>query len=490
MNRLIIESIEGRITLGITMFVVLMILIGWIMINEPYRMASFDEQHLGRSTEQGAELYAANCTMCHGTNGQGSGLGPALNNPHLFEYDFTAGVQVSNPDSPFAGKRIADLQRGIRDFYLLQQELIAERQELEGELGVEDIDPEVADELSFEIILVDAQLDDNAESVQSQLDALEAGETEGLTASQAEALEIALEKNIPIGVAARIELLEVGTDDQNALLAERDAILGQLELAMIRGYLPNLDAERDAVPSRDEALAIADEGERLTALLKWIEGELALTTYIASDASRLQQVAWGGDLRGYLTTTLIHGRPGSNNVWAEPMVSWSQEGGGPLRRDQIDNIVNYIMNWNKGDDWTIADLDTVQQFARLHADAAQIVSDSGGEEGTVLERPDISALPNGDAANGEALYSAQGCGACHAGGLIAPDTAGTWSRAADERLSESAFDGWTVAEYIYFSIVDPADYLVEGYGNLMPPTFSQTLTDQDIADIMAYLETQ
>ena len=56
MDRLIIESIEGRITLGIVMFVSLMILIGWIMINEPYRMAEFQEQHLGRSIEVGAEL--------------------------------------------------------------------------------------------------------------------------------------------------------------------------------------------------------------------------------------------------------------------------------------------------------------------------------------------------------------------------------------------------------------------------------------------------
>ncbi|MDQ7026588.1 MAG: cytochrome c [Anaerolineae bacterium] len=481
MNRLIIESIEGRITLGITMFVVIMILIGWVMINEPYRMASFEEQELGRSTEQGAELFAANCTSCHGTNGQGSGLAPALNNPQLFEYDFTNSVQVRDPDSPFFGKRIADLQRAIRDLYLLQQDLIVERQRLEGELGAEDIDPVVADELTFELRIVNAQLDDNAEI----------GETEGLTEAQAEALQTALSNNIPLGVAARIEVLEVGTDQQNALLAERDALLGQFELAMIRGYLPNLDTFRDAVPSRDEALAVADEAERLTALLDWIKGELALTDYIETDASRLQQVAWGGDLRGYITTTLIHGRPGSNNVWPGPMVSWSQEGGGPLRRDQIDNIVNYIMNWDKGDDWTIADLDNVQQFARLHADAAQIVAaDNSGDGSAALDKPDISALPEGDAANGEALYATQGCTGCHVGGLVGPATAGTWSRVADDRLSESQFDGWTVAEYVYFSIVSPGDYLAEGLGNIMPATFGQTLSDQDIADIMAYLESQ
>ena len=78
MDRLIIESIEGRLMLGVTMFVAIMILIGWIMINEPARMASFEEQHIGRSIEQGAELFAANCSTCHGKGGFGiPGRAPA-----------------------------------------------------------------------------------------------------------------------------------------------------------------------------------------------------------------------------------------------------------------------------------------------------------------------------------------------------------------------------------------------------------------------------
>jgi len=85
MNRLIIERIEGRILLGITMFASIMILIGWVAINEPARMASFELQHIGRATERGAELYAANCSTCHGTDGRGiAGRAPAINNPQLF----------------------------------------------------------------------------------------------------------------------------------------------------------------------------------------------------------------------------------------------------------------------------------------------------------------------------------------------------------------------------------------------------------------------
>jgi mono/diheme cytochrome c family protein len=485
MDRLIIESIEGRISLGITMFVALMILIGWVMINEPYRMASFEEQHLGRSMEQGAELFAANCTTCHGTNGQGIlGKAPALNNPQLFEYDFVSSVRVTDEESPFVGNTIADLQRAILDLYTQQQELTAQYQRIEEELGAENPPAEErAAELTFQSRLIEAQLNANTEAVQSQLADLDAGNLGDLTEAQAEQLRTALENNIPLGVANRIAVLE----GDAGLYAERDAILAQIQTARANGYLPNLDAVRSAIPDRTAAEAIEDEAERLTSLIDWIEGELAFTNYIANDSSRLRQIEWGGDLRGYITTTLIHGRPGSNLVWPDPMVSWSQEGGGPLRRDQIDNIVNYILNWDKGDNWTLADLGSVTQFARLHADASLVGTTTTTAE---IVQPDISALPAGDAANGETVYATVGCGACHTGGAVGPDTAGTWARVQDERLAEPQFEGWTGEEYLYFSIMHPGDYIVEGYANVMPPTIGAALSEQDIADIIAFLQTQ
>jgi mono/diheme cytochrome c family protein len=477
MNRLIIESIEGRITLGITMFVALMILIGWIMINEPARMASFEEQHLGRSIEQGAELFAASCTGCHGTNGQGiQGRAPALNNPHLFEHDFTAAING----------QVADAQRIIRDAYTLQTELVERRDELTAELGAETISEERAAEIGFELTLIEHQLDPNLEAVEAQLAELAVLPAEELTEGEA-AVKEALENNIARTVAEPLAALE----GEEGLLAQRDAVLAQLEAARELGYMPRLDQVRDAIPDRAAALALTEEAERADALLAWIQGEVALTDYIAADSSRLQQIGWGGDLRGYITTTLIHGRPGSAQVYPASeggMVSWSQEGGGPLRRDQIDNIVNYILNFDKGDNWSLADLATVQQFARLHADGANVVVTT--PEPIVEPVGEVAALPEGNAANGEALYAANGCIGCHGAGAVAPATAGTWTRVVDERLSESEFEGWTPEEYVYFSIIHPGAYVVEGFGNLMPATFGATLSDQDMADLIAYLETQ
>jgi mono/diheme cytochrome c family protein len=479
MNRLIIESIEGRITLGITMFVALMILIGWIMINEPARMASFDEQHLGRSIEQGAELFASRCTECHGTNGQGvQGRAPALNNPHLFEYDFTAAING----------QVANAQRIIRDAYTLQTELLERQQELTEELGAETISEERAAEVTMELTLISVQLGTDVEAAEARLAELETIPAGDLTEEDA-AVKAALETNIARTVVEPLAALE----GAEGLLAQRDVVLEQLASAMTLGYMPRLEQIRAARTDRAEALAIADEQERAAALLEWIQAEVALTEYIANDSSRLQQVGWGGDLRGYITTTLIHGRPGSAQVYPASqggMVSWSQEGGGPLRRDQIDNIVNYIMNFDKGDEWSLADLATVQQFAKLHVDGS--TAGAAPTEAVEITQPsaEIAALPVGDAASGESLYGVNGCGGCHGAGTLAPATAGTWTRIQEDRLSEPQFEGWTAEEYAYFSIVHPQAYIVEGFQNLMPPTFGETLTEQQIADLIAYLATQ
>jgi mono/diheme cytochrome c family protein len=76
-------AIQNRVLLGITFFVGIMLLIGWIAINEPARMEVFTAQYAGRSIENGAALYLNNCATCHGVDGLG-GQGPGLKNPMLF----------------------------------------------------------------------------------------------------------------------------------------------------------------------------------------------------------------------------------------------------------------------------------------------------------------------------------------------------------------------------------------------------------------------
>ena len=95
LQRLLIERLENRLLVGIVLFLATMVLVGWVAINEPGRLASFQEQHLARSTEKGAELYASSCAECHGPAGLGSARAPGLNNPQLFGAQFLADISAS-----------------------------------------------------------------------------------------------------------------------------------------------------------------------------------------------------------------------------------------------------------------------------------------------------------------------------------------------------------------------------------------------------------
>lgn len=61
------------------------LVVGGIMaIGEPDRMSSFARSYRSRQIEEGALLFENNCRTCHGPQGKGTPLGPALNTLELF----------------------------------------------------------------------------------------------------------------------------------------------------------------------------------------------------------------------------------------------------------------------------------------------------------------------------------------------------------------------------------------------------------------------
>jgi cytochrome c oxidase subunit I len=91
----------------------------------------------------------------------------------------------------------------------------------------------------------------------------------------------------------------------------------------------------------------------------------------------------------------------------------------------------------------------------------------------------------GDAKAGAALFTAQGCGGCHvfkpanSQGNVGPDL---------DKLAQYAktADQGSLQEFVHESIANPSAYIEKGYPNAMP-NFGQTLSDQQIADLVAYL---
>ncbi|MEP6986337.1 MAG: c-type cytochrome, partial [Chloroflexota bacterium] len=238
-ERMLVGKIENRITVGLISFMLIIVFLGWAAINEGGRMAAFQQMENARSIEQGATLFASNCTSCHGMDGRGlAGKAPGLNNPMLFGHDFF----------PDVTKQISDLN----------------------------------------------------------------DEAKNLTAENTAA----------------------GTTD-----ARKTEIKTRLD--QITQTISDLNTKRTA----DVQAAVAKDYD---------------PTGVKYD--RLQELGWGGTVDNFILTTLIHGRPVSGNYWPQAMPAWSQTAGGPLRTDQLQNIVNYIKNFDKGDNWTLDDLYAVNQF--------------------------------------------------------------------------------------------------------------------------------
>ncbi|MFN8377737.1 MAG: c-type cytochrome [Anaerolineae bacterium] len=359
LKRELIESIDGRIFVGVLCFIAIMILVGWIAINEGARMKAFEDQYLARSIERGATMFNSNCSTCHGIDGRGVvGRAPGLNSPYLFGHDY-----------------LADVDRQI------------------AALAAETADPATTDARKAEI------------------------DTEAA-----------------------------------ALVAERDAIFTSLQPAIDKGYNPE-------------------------------------------EPSRLQNLSWSGTLRAFVQTTIISGRPVSSAYWPQPMAAWSQTAGGPLRMDQIEDLTNYILNWNLGDAWTVEDANAVNQFPIVPVDPATVVVSTAPTVGASTDLATITenlATVTGDPQAGQALYNgALACAGCHLSPAVAPPMEGTYTRVVDVRLQQPENAGLTPQQYIANSIIHPSAYVSPGYPDgVMPQNFGDRLSYQDLADLIAFLETQ
>jgi mono/diheme cytochrome c family protein len=100
-------------------------------------------------------------------------------------------------------------------------------------------------------------------------------------------------------------------------------------------------------------------------------------------------------------------------------------------------------------------------------------------------------LEPGDAARGEALFTesidgAPPCSTCHSidGSALVGPTLLDYATQAQEH----AGDG-DIEEYTHASIVQPAAYVVSDFPNAMYTLYGQRLSEQQIADLIAYLLT-
>jgi len=203
--------------------------------------------------------------------------------------------------------------------------------------------------------------------------------------------------------------------------------------------------------------------------------------------SRLQEVNWSGSMEDYIVATVASGRLSSTRPQTFPgqgtpaMPSFSDRFGGPLREDQIRYLAAFIMNWEK-----TAEAVSAPEPLSEPAPGAKIV-------GTDITQ----TLPPGDAAAGEKLTSTLGCVACHIASSVGPAWLPSGSQPgigdqAAQLFKEPGYTGHakTPEQYLFESIVDPNVFVVSGFSSgLMPGNYATSLTDQNVADLIAYLLT-
>jgi cytochrome c2 len=114
----------------------------------------------------------------------------------------------------------------------------------------------------------------------------------------------------------------------------------------------------------------------------------------------------------------------------------------------------------------------------LYFGREQAVAEAGAGQGTA---------PAGNAANGKAVFTSAGCAACHT--FTPAGSTGTIGPNLDRLKDYANKAGRPLEDFTTEAIIHPpAKYVPPGFANTMPTTFGQSLTTQQIADVVAFLE--
>lgn len=188
--------------------------------------------------------------------------------------------------------------------------------------------------------------------------------------------------------------------------------------------------------------------------------------------NRVAELGYSGTTYNYVKLTIAGGRPvKSRPEWAQNMPTWGSRFGGPLRDDQVEHLTNFVMNWQST---------AIQQTAEEDPWNAVIVP--------MDEAAAAAAAAPAGPRSPQTLFVSMGCGACH---TLDPNNTAQMTGPNLGKLPEVAATrkpDMSAEAYVHESIVNPAAFTVEGYlGGLMPATFAQTMSEEEINSLVAWL---
>ncbi|MFQ6015309.1 MAG: c-type cytochrome [Anaerolineae bacterium] len=174
---------------------------------------------------------------------------------------------------------------------------------------------------------------------------------------------------------------------------------------------------------------------------------------------RLQEFRFEGTLHDFLKLTITAGRPTKSSEWLVLMPTWGESFGGPLRDDQIENLVAFILNWES----------TAPEVARPTPTPTVVAEATPPPEATVMAEASPVASPN--PANGEKVYAAN-CSPCHGQN----GEGGVGPALKDSEFIKTSDDA-AIREIIKEGRLD----------TLMPP-WKDRLSSQEIEDLIVFLK--
>lgn len=188
----------------------------------------------------------------------------------------------------------------------------------------------------------------------------------------------------------------------------------------------------------------------------------------------LKLIGWNGTTGDFLRDTIAAGRPQpslyyANEGYSAPMPTWSQDYGGPLRPDQVNALVSFILNWTPGE----------------HEPTVALVTPTPGPTATPIPPEEILKaipfpVPPSDAilAEGKTIYD-KNCAPCHGAALDGKGPGGIGAAKPPRNFTDCA-------AMQQFSLLMHHNAVVNGLLQTGMPAWKGKLTDEQIWQVIMY----
>jgi len=188
----------------------------------------------------------------------------------------------------------------------------------------------------------------------------------------------------------------------------------------------------------------------------------------------LKAIAWNGTTADFLRDTIAAGRPQfskwyENEGYQQHMPTWSQDFGGPLRPDQIEALVNFILNWAPGENEPIVPILT----------PTPAPTSTPIPPGEILKAIPFPMPPGDDViAAGKTIYD-KNCSPCH-GAQLQGNGPGA------QGLPKPPRNFTDCAAMQQFSLLQHHDAVVNGRTQNGMPAWGNKLSNEQIWQVIMY----